>query len=67
MQMKAYLLVTGILFGGVGIAHLLRLFLEGHSPSDSGFLVHNLGLVIVCGGLAVWATRLFLALRRPSA
>jgi hypothetical protein len=37
-RMKAYLLVTATIFGLVGIAHLVRLFLEGHPRSDSWLL-----------------------------
>jgi len=63
--MKAYLIVTGTLFGLVGIAHLLRLFFEGHPLSDPWFLGSNLALFVLGGGLAVWATRLVLRLRGP--
>jgi hypothetical protein len=65
--MKAYLVVTGTIFGLVGIAHLLRLFGEGHPLSDPWFLGHNLGLFLVGGALAVWAARLAMSLRGPSA
>lgn len=65
--MKAYLVVTGTIFGLVGIAHVARLLLEGHPRSDSWFLAHNAGLFLVCSGLAVWAARLFVAPRGPSA
>jgi hypothetical protein len=65
--MKAYLVVTGTIFGLVGIAHLLRLFVEGHPLSDCWFLGHNVALFLVGGGLAVWAVRLLVSLRRPSA
>jgi hypothetical protein len=64
--MKAYLVVSGLLFGIVGIAHLLRLFFEGHPLSDPWFLGHNMALVLVGGGLAVWALRLLSRLRGPS-
>jgi hypothetical protein len=65
--MKAYLVVTGAIFGLVGIAHLLRLFVEGHPLSDLWFLGANVALFIVGGGLAVWAVQLFRRLREPSA
>jgi hypothetical protein len=61
--MKAYLVVTGTLFGLVGIAHVLRLFLEGHPLSDTWFLGSNLALFIVGGGIAGWAARLLVGLR----
>ncbi|HEX4649065.1 MAG TPA: hypothetical protein VH111_09585 [Steroidobacteraceae bacterium] len=61
--MKAYLLVTGAIFGLIGVAHLLRLVLEpGHSLSaHPWFFAGNLTLFIVGGGLAVWALRLLRA------
>ena len=65
--MKAYLLVTGAIFGLVGIAHLLRLFVEGHPLSDPWFVGGNVALFVIGGGLAVWALRLFMRLREPSA
>ena len=65
--MKAYLIVTGTIFGLVGVAHLLRLFVEGHAFSDPWFLGHNLSLFVVGGGLAAWAARLLVRLRGPSA
>ena len=58
--MKAYLIVTGCLFGLVGGAHLLRLFVEsGHAMTDIHWLAPNLGLFLVGGGIAVWAVRLY--------
>jgi len=65
--MKAYLIVSGLLFGLVGIAHLLRLFVEGHPSSDSSFLIHNVALFIVGAGLALWALRLLMRRHGPSA
>lgn len=61
--MKAYLIFTGVIFGLVGIAHLLRLFFEGHSLSDPWFLGSNLALFVIGGGIAVWAARLLVGLR----
>jgi hypothetical protein len=65
--MKAYLIVTGTIFGLGGIAHLLPLVLGGHDLSDPWFLGHNLILFLVGGALAVWAARLVASLRGPSA
>jgi high-affinity Fe2+/Pb2+ permease len=65
--MKAYLVVTGTIFGLVAIAHLLRLFFEGHPVSDLSFLWTNVALFLVCGGLAVWALKLLRRQRGPSA
>ena len=63
--MKAYLIVSGVIFGLVGIAHLIRVFVEGHPLSDAWFLGHNLALVLIGGGLAVWALRLLMRQREP--
>ena len=54
-RMKAYLGITGSVFALIGVAHVARLFVEGHPLSDSAFLAENLGLSLVCVGLAVWA------------
>jgi len=65
--MKTYLVVSGALFGIVGIAHLLRLFVERDQLSDPWFLMHNLALFAVGGGLAVSALQLLRRQRGPSA
>jgi uncharacterized membrane protein len=61
--MKAYLLITGIIFGLVAIAHLLRLLLEGHPWTDFWFVGGNVLIFLVGGGIAAWAIRLFSTLR----
>jgi len=61
--MKVYLLITGIIFGLVAIAHLLRLFVEGHTWTDPWFIGSNVLIFLVGGGFAVWAARLFKNLR----
>jgi hypothetical protein len=61
--MKAYLLLTGGLFGLVGVAHLARLFVERDQASDISFLAINLGLFVLGVGVAVWAGLLLRALR----
>ena len=67
--MKAYLLVTGSLFGLVGVAHLLRLVIEpGHTlSSDPWFFGGNVALFVLGGGVAAWAVRLLRRLRAPAA
>ena len=57
-DLKSYLIVSGLLFAVVGTAHLLRLFVERDQLSEPGFLVHNLALVLIGGGLGLWALRL---------
>jgi len=65
--MKGYLVVSGFLFGLVGVAHLLRLFVERGELADPWFLAHNLALFFVGGGLAVWALQLLRRQPGPSA
>ena len=64
--MRAYLQISGGLFGVIAVAHLLRLF--RHWPVDlAGYAVHVwaswVGLV-VAGALSVWALRLVRATPR---
>lgn len=64
--MKSYLILTGVIFGVVGIAHLLRSFIEGHPAMDFWFVGSNLALFVIGGGIAAWAARLLVGLRaRP--
>jgi hypothetical protein len=58
--MRAYLQVSGTLFGLIAVAHLLRLF--RHWPVDlAGYMVPVwvswVGLILA-GGLSMWALRL---------
>lgn len=62
--MKAYIIVTGAIFGLIGVAHFLRLFFEADSLSDPWFVGSNLALFFIGGGIAVWAARLLVRLSR---
>ena len=58
--MRAYLQISGVLFGIIAVIHLLRLF--RHWPVDLAghpvpLWVSWLGLVLA-GGLSIWAFRL---------
>jgi hypothetical protein len=64
--MKAYLITTGALFGLVGVAHLVRLFVERPPSPDGWFVAGNLALFAVGGGIAVWALRLLRGVGRHS-
>ena len=64
--MKSYLVATGSIFGLIGVAHLLRLFIEEHAWSDSWFLASNLALFLGGSGLALWAVRLLVSLGKIS-
>jgi hypothetical protein len=64
--MRAYLQISGVLFGIIAVGHLFRLF--RHWPVDlAGHVVPLsvswLGLVLA-GGLSIWAFRLVRALAR---
>jgi len=64
--MKAYVVVTGTLFGLMGIGHLLRLFVEAH-PLEPWFLGINLALSLAGAGFAIWAVQILRRSRAPSA
>jgi hypothetical protein len=66
--MRAYLQISGTLFGLIAVAHLLRLF--RHWPVDlAGYTMPLwaswIGL-LVAGGLSVWALRLVRAAPRSA-
>lgn len=52
--MKAYVLITGIIFALITVAHLARLYFEPHFLSDPVYLA----LTILTAGLTGWAGRL---------
>ena len=67
--MKAYLVVTGTLFGGIALLHLSRLFTHWPSAVIAGWEVPTwlsaLGLP-VAGAMCLWAVSLSRGLRRPT-
>ena len=63
--MRAYVVVTGTIFGLMGIGHLLRLFVEAR-PHDPWFLGINLALSIAGVGFAIWAIQVLRKRRAPS-
>ena len=63
--MKAYVIVTGTIFGLMGIGHSLRLFVEAR-PSDPWFLWINLALSVAGVGFAIWAIQVLRVSRLPS-
>jgi hypothetical protein len=54
--MKAYVGVTGAVFGLLALAHIARLFAEGTHPLTEPFFLVTTGLSI---GACVWAIALF--------
>ena len=63
--MKAYLIITGTVFGLIAFAHLLRAISERSSlGTDPGEFLAMAGLGLVAAGLSVWAWRLLRSLAR---
>jgi hypothetical protein len=53
--MKAYLVVTGVVFGLITFAHIARVFAEGvHLAKDPSFVLLTLAAIAMC----IWAFRL---------
>jgi len=60
--MKAYLVTTGVVFGLITLAHIVRMVMEGpHLLKEPLYIV----LTLVAAGLSVWAWRLFRVASRP--
>ena len=63
MSTRPYLLVTGTLFGLIGLAHAVRAVLEW--PFQIGILAvpvwFSWPVALVAGGLCVWAFRIWRA------
>ena len=59
-EMRAYIIVTGLAFAGILVAHLLRIIAEGvHLFREPGFVVSSM----ISVGLTAWATVLVLRRR----
>jgi hypothetical protein len=58
--MKAYLITTGVVFGLIAVAHVLRIFAEGTRLAKEPVFVL---LTVLAAGLCVWA---FSLLRRKA-
>ena len=53
--MKAYVMITGAVFGLLTLAHLLRIIMEGlHLAKDPVYIL----ITIAAASLCVWAWRL---------
>jgi hypothetical protein len=64
--MKAYLVVTGTLFGLLALAHLARTIAEwSRLAVDPWFLVEGPAIGVVAGALSLWSWRLLRLSRRP--
>jgi hypothetical protein len=52
---KAYVMITGAVFGLITVAHLVRIVAEGpHLMTEPGWVL----LTLAAAGLCVWAWRL---------
>jgi uncharacterized membrane protein len=51
--MKAYVMITGAVFGLLTIAHLWRIIVERHLATDPIFIL----ITVVAASLCVWAWR----------
>jgi hypothetical protein len=61
--MKAYLLTTGVVFGLIAAAHVMRVMVEGtHLATDPLFVF----LTLAAAGLCLWAGRLLRVLNRQA-
>ena len=59
--MKAYVITTGVVFGLITLAHLVRIILEGsHLVREPIYIL----LTLVAAGLCLWAWRLLRLLTR---
>lgn len=55
--MKAYIITTGVIFGLITVAHVLRIVSEPHVATEPFFII----LTVLSAALCVWAWQ---ALRR---
>lgn len=49
--MKAYIITTGVIFGLITLAHILRVISEPHAATEPVFIL----LTVLSAGLSVWA------------
>jgi len=59
--MKAYVIITGAIFGLLTIAHILRVVLENrHLAAEPGYIL----ITLASAGLCIWAWRVLRRLHR---
>jgi hypothetical protein len=57
--MRPYLITTGVIFGLLAVAHVLRTISEwSRLATDPGFLIEGPGIGLVAAAIAFWAWRL---------
>lgn len=60
--MKAYVIITGTIFGLIFVLHTARMFAEGwHVATEPTFLI----LTILAAALCIWACRLLKRWPKP--
>ena len=59
--MRVYVMTTGVVFGLLAVAHLLRVVAEGPRLATDPFFVL---ITVACAGLFLWAWRLLKLSRR---
>jgi hypothetical protein len=63
--MKAYLIVTGLIFGLLALAHFLRTVAEwDRLATDPWFILVGPGIGAIAAALGLWAARLLIVSRR---
>lgn len=60
--MKAYVWITGMIFGSITVAHVWRVISESRSLAKDPFFV---ALTVLSAGLCVWAASLVRSSSRP--
>ena len=52
--MRAYVMTTGVIFGLLVVAHVWRMFVEGHLATQPEYIV----ITLIAALLSLWAFRL---------
>ena len=60
--MRTYVITTGAIFGLLVVAHIWRMFVEGHLARQPEYLV----ITLVAAALSIWAARLAWSSRSAS-
>ena len=52
--MRTYVITTGVIFGLLVVAHIWRMFVEGHLATQPEYIV----ITLIAALLSLWAARL---------
>jgi uncharacterized membrane protein len=58
--MKAYVITTGVIFGLITVAHILRIVSEPHVATETVFIL----LTVLSAALSIWAWLVLWSLNR---